>query len=170
MLLAVMVPVAFTAGGVGADLNAEGSAIMSYATVVRPIKARLQGLASEATEFVAYANAHDNWDTDQSRVDQHNAMLTEVNDLMAQWEAAERSCANTIDALYGGTRYVVNNGDSTASATEYGLTKDQWARWPPATTVCRGAPPPGGTSRGLRTWATPWAGFSSVWGTGSRGW
>jgi len=121
-----MVPVAFTAGGVGADLNTAGSAIMSYATAVRPIKARLQGLVSEASAFVAYAGAHDNWDTDQSRVDQHNAMLTEVNDLMARWEAAERSCANTIDALYGGTQYVVSNGDGTASTTEYGLTAELW--------------------------------------------
>ncbi len=69
MLLAVMVPVAFTAGGVGADLNATGSAIMSYATAVRPIQARLQGLVTEATAFVAYAGAHGDWDTDQSRVD-----------------------------------------------------------------------------------------------------
>ncbi len=126
VLLAAMVPVAFTAGGVGADLNATGSAIMAYATAVRPIKARLQGLVSEASEFVAYASAHDNWDTDQSRVDQHNAMLTEVNDLMARWEAAERSCANTVDALYGGTQYGVNNGDGTASANEYGLTAELW--------------------------------------------
>jgi len=126
VLLAAMVPVAFTAGGVGADLNTAGSAIMSYATAVRPIKARLQGLASEASVFVAYASAHGDWNTDQSRVDQHNAMLTEVNDLMARWEAAERSCANTIDALYGGTQYGVNNGDGTASANEYGLTADQW--------------------------------------------
>jgi len=126
VLLAAMVPVAFTAGGVGADLNTTGSAIMSYATAVRPIKSRLQGLVSEASAFVAYASANDNWNTDQSRVDQHNAMLTEVNDLMAQWEAAERSCANTIDALYGGTRYGVNNGDGTASANEYGLTADLW--------------------------------------------
>jgi len=126
VLLAAMVPVAFTAGGVGADLNAAGSAIMSYATAVRPIQARLQGLVSEASAFVAYAGAHGDWDTDQSRVDQHNAMLTEVNDLMARWEAAERSCANTVDALYGGTQCGVNNGDDTASATEYGLTADQW--------------------------------------------
>jgi hypothetical protein len=126
VLLQAMVPVAFTAGGVGADLNTTGSAIMVYATAVRPIKARLQGLVSEATAFVAYASANDNWNTDQGRVDQHNAMLTEVNDLMAQWEAAERSCANTIDALYGGTQYGVNNGDGTASANEYGLTADQW--------------------------------------------
>jgi hypothetical protein len=76
--------------------------------------------------FVAYASAHDDWDTDQGRVDQHNAMLTEVNDLMARWEAAERSCANTVDALYGGTQYGVNNGDGTASTNEYGLTADQW--------------------------------------------
>ncbi len=69
MLLQAMVPVAFTAGGVGADLNAAGSAIMAYATAVRPIKARLQGMVSEASAFVAYASAHDNWDTDQSRVD-----------------------------------------------------------------------------------------------------
>ncbi len=126
VLLAAMVPVAFTAGSVGADLNAAGSAIMSYATAVRPIKARLQGLVSEASAFVAYAGAHGDWDTDQSRVDQHNAMLTEVNDLMARWEAAERSCANTVDALYGGTQYGVNNGDGTASANEYGLTAELW--------------------------------------------
>jgi hypothetical protein len=69
VLLQAMVPVAFTAGGVGADLNAAGSAIMAYATAVRPIKARLQGMVSEASAFVAYASAHDNWDTDQSRVD-----------------------------------------------------------------------------------------------------
>ncbi len=49
MLLQAMVPVAFTAGGVGADLNATGSAIMVYATVVRSIKARLQGLVTEAS-------------------------------------------------------------------------------------------------------------------------
>jgi len=120
VLLQAMVPVAFTAGGVGADLNTTGSAIMVYATAVRPIKARLQGLVSEATAFVAYASANDNWNTDQGRVDQHNAMLTEVNDLMAQWEAAERSCANTIDALYGGTQYGVNNGDGTRPPTSTG--------------------------------------------------
>ncbi len=43
VLLQAMVPVAFTAGGVGADLNTTGSAIMVYATAVRPIKARFQG-------------------------------------------------------------------------------------------------------------------------------
>ncbi len=50
-----MVPVAFTSGGVGASLGATGLAIMTYATVVAPIKARLQALAAEAAAFVASA-------------------------------------------------------------------------------------------------------------------
>ncbi|MPZ66585.1 MAG: hypothetical protein GEU83_14095 [Pseudonocardiaceae bacterium] len=46
---------------------------------------------------------------------------------MAEFQAAERACANAINALYGGTQYRAHDGDGRAEPGEYGYSAQQLA-------------------------------------------
>lgn len=51
--------------------------------------------------------------------------MSAVNQAIADWMAAQRRCANSITALYGGTHYTADNADGNQTAGEYGYTADQ---------------------------------------------
>jgi hypothetical protein len=123
-LLAATVPVQTTASAVGSDVTAVGAALSTYADEVRPIKAQLESLRSRAVAFLASIEGDDDWNEDGAKVDEHNQLLSAVNAAVAAWMDAQRRCANTIVALYGGIQYVADNGDGTIEANEFGYSKE----------------------------------------------
>jgi Contact-dependent growth inhibition CdiA C-terminal domain len=122
-LFAATGPVKQKSAAVGADVTAVGAALATYADEVRPIKARLSSLQSEAETFARSVKGDDDWRKDGDKVNQHNGLLSDVNGQVAAWMAAQRTCANAINALFGGTRYVEDNGDGTRNPNEFGYSK-----------------------------------------------
>lgn len=123
-LLAATAPVRTTGYDVGADVGVVGRAIVTYADEVRPIQAQLQSLQSQATTFVESVEGDDDWNEDGDKVEEHNGLLTQVNAAVAAWMDAQRTCANTINALYGGIQYRPDDGDGVQETGEFGYSSD----------------------------------------------
>ncbi|KAB2972460.1 hypothetical protein F8R89_10615 [Streptomyces sp. SS1-1] len=105
----------------GADTFADkvatvADALSTYAAEVAPVIARLERLQSKATAFVAGLKTPDgefdeDWTDDADKVEQHQALMHDVNVAQAAFTAAEIACNNKITALVGGTQYVMSTGD-----------------------------------------------------------
>jgi hypothetical protein len=123
-LFAATGPVKQKTEAVGSDIAAVGTALVTYADEVRPIKARLASLQSEAQTFVTSVNGDDDWRKDGDKVNHNNQLLSDVNGQLAAWMAAQRSCANAIGRLFGGIQYVEDNGDGTRNQNEFGYSTE----------------------------------------------
>ncbi|GAA3357923.1 hypothetical protein [Saccharopolyspora gregorii] len=145
-LLQATAPVAQVAGNIGRDVEQVSGALKAYADEVRPIQQRLRDLKAQAEQLVADIHSYENqkpstselaasaktgivpdkdWTDDGDLVDRDAHIMSAVNQAVADWMAAQRRCANTITALYGGTRYTADNADGHQTAGEYGYTADQ---------------------------------------------
>ncbi|MEU4767759.1 DNA/RNA non-specific endonuclease [Actinosynnema sp. NPDC023794] len=124
-LLAATAPVQAIAASVGEDVRAVGAALNTYAAEVRQIKAQLATLRAQAIAFVDSVQGDEDWREDEGKVDRHNKLRDDISVQVAAFFEAQRRCANTINALYGGTQYRAENGDGRADAGEYGYTADQ---------------------------------------------
>jgi DNA/RNA non-specific endonuclease/Tuberculosis necrotizing toxin len=112
-LFGVMDPVKTNAETFGSNVGTVASALNDFADEIRPIKAELANLRSQAYDFVnttvangvdktTYAGragavqTHVDWDEDQGAVDKNNSLIAAVNHQMTLLWAAERTCANKI--------------------------------------------------------------------------
>jgi hypothetical protein len=126
-LLSATQQVADRSAALAGDVDGVAAALVAFAETMTPIKARLRQLAGEARAFVASVAGDDDWAEDGDKVDRHNAMLSEVGSLVAEWQAAERACANAIHAAFGSDfRYRQDDGDETVEADEYGYGEDTY--------------------------------------------
>jgi len=123
-LLAATAPVSADSSTIGSDVRSVGSALSAYASEVRPIKAELERLRTEAVAYNATIEGDDEWTKDEDLVNQKNGLLKSVNAAVAAWQAAERTCASAINATFGGVQYRADDGDSTTSADEYGYSAE----------------------------------------------
>lgn len=125
LLFATTQPVATVSADIGEDVTAIGAALASYVETVRPIKARLEALRGQAESFVADVAGKDDWQDDDAKVEQHDGMLSAVNSAVAEWQAAERACANAVLALYSDRRWRADDGDGRLESGEHGYTAAQ---------------------------------------------
>jgi hypothetical protein len=124
-LFAATGPVRERTGTVGADVGAVGNALVAYADEVGPIKAELASLRTQAEAFVRVATADPDWRANPALVEENNRLIAAVDTQVADWMTAQRDCANAIDARYGGTHYVPDNGDAVQNPDEYGYSAAQ---------------------------------------------
>ncbi|MGH4016953.1 MAG: hypothetical protein ACRDSL_24095 [Pseudonocardiaceae bacterium] len=124
-LFAATQPVSTLSADLGGDIGSIGGALGTYAQTVKPIQQRLTALRGQAESFVQEVSGDDDWREDGGKVEQHNTMLTAVNDAVAEWMEAQRVCANTILALYTDKRYRADDGDGVVEDGEFGYTADQ---------------------------------------------
>jgi len=138
-LLAATGPVQTTAASVGADIATVGGALSTYAATVKQIQNQLDALRAQAQDLVAQAEADKaNEGTleqvgefvgiggdDDEYAERSNELAGQVNAQVAAFNEAQRVCANTINALYGGTHYRADDGDSHQEPGEYGYTAEQ---------------------------------------------
>ncbi|HYZ07659.1 MAG TPA: hypothetical protein VE709_03500 [Pseudonocardiaceae bacterium] len=138
-LLAATGPVQTTAASVGADIATVGGALSTYATTVKQIQNQLDALRTQAQDLVAEAAADKaNEGTleqvgefvgiggdDDEYAERSNELASQVNAQVAAFNEAQRVCANTINALYGGTQYRADDGDGQQEPGEYGYTAEQ---------------------------------------------
>jgi len=123
-LLQATAPVRVESAEVASGLETVGAALVAYADEVRPIKSQLEQLRSSASEFVGSVSGDDDWREDGGKVDEHNALMSGVSSAVAAWMEAQRRCANSINAVHGGTQYVADDGDGVLEANEFGYTAD----------------------------------------------
>lgn len=119
-LFATTAPVRDRADGFGDELEKVASALDEYAAEVRPIVARLRRLKADATSFVDSLKDDEDWQYDEDKVNQNNDLVQDVSTATAQFWAAERTCANKITALVGGTHWVANDGSNAKNM--YGMS------------------------------------------------
>ncbi len=124
-LFAATEPVSRVSQTVGGELETAASALSTYASEVKPIQIRLESLRGQAQTFVSSVQGEDDWRGDDGKVDEHNQLMSQVNQAVAEWMAAQRRCANAITVIYNGTHYTVNNGDDQQQKGEFGFTADQ---------------------------------------------
>jgi hypothetical protein len=65
------------------------------------------------------------WHDDAGLVKRDQQLNSQVGQAVAEWMAAQRRCANAINAVYGGTTYVPDNGDAHHAPNEFGYSAEQ---------------------------------------------
>ena len=120
-LLTATAPVKTKAACIAYDLTVIGDALITYSDTVRPLQQRLSTLWTEACALHAIVDGHDDWNKDRQKVAENNRLITEVDAAVAHWQAAERTCANQINALFDGIHWVRDNVDGIHQDNEYYL-------------------------------------------------
>lgn len=117
-LFAAMDPVATKTDAVADDAEKVAAALTTFAAEAGPLKATLVSTKAKAQAFSDRTASDGEWDHRQSNVDENNGYVHAVNTTLVAFQAAERKCANTIEALFGGTQWhTVGHGDDK---TAYG--------------------------------------------------
>ncbi|WP_432052625.1 hypothetical protein [Streptomyces xiamenensis] len=108
------------------DLAAVRSALWDYHEEITPIVGRLNRLRYETEQFVESIRNDDDWKKSESKVDRNNTLLTDISTTIAQFWAAERSCANRINALWGGPQWTTDDG--SGGEHMYGVSEEEMAQ------------------------------------------
>ncbi|CAL9469121.1 hypothetical protein SUDANB171_02787 [Streptomyces sp. enrichment culture] len=108
------------------DLAAVRSALWDYHEEIAPIVGRLNRLRYETEQFVESIRNDDDWKKSESKVDRNNELLTDISTTVAQFWAAERSCANRINALWGGPQWTTDDG--SGGEHMYGVSEEEMAQ------------------------------------------
>ncbi|WP_433250344.1 ADP-ribosyltransferase [Actinomadura nitritigenes] len=139
-LIAAMRDVPVAGDEFGHEARASGAALLAFVDEVRPIVTRLHGLRAAATDFRAKVDG--NWDGDFGDWQKNGDWVKENNRLndaagaaLFQYQAAERTCANKITALFGGTHFAPDAAFKRRGDYTYGL-----AAAPKGTATPWGAP------------------------------
>ncbi|MFV2195427.1 hypothetical protein [Nocardiopsis sp. LOL_012] len=126
-LYGALSPLTGDASDVSSDLSSAADALIDFAEAVAEIKRRWTALRSDSYAFlqsIDYGN-QEGWDEgggflwwkeESDKVTEHNALLDRAAGLVHEFEEAERTCANAITALVGGTRFVAQNTEGTREA------------------------------------------------------
>ncbi|MBY8886574.1 hypothetical protein K7472_17120 [Streptomyces sp. PTM05] len=109
-LFATTKPVAEGAKTFGGDLGTVAAALSEYAHEVRPIAQKLVQLKKQAVAFRAYVQDHPHWRSDGHKVSEHNNLVDAVDAAVAAFWAAERRCANKIEAIFCGVGFRADDG------------------------------------------------------------
>ncbi|MFD7511113.1 hypothetical protein ACFV5N_17520 [Streptomyces sp. NPDC059853] len=125
-LFATTAPARDRAAGFADDLATVRSALWDYHEEITPLVSRLRRLRYEAEQFVESIRDDDDWKKSESKVNRNNELLTEVSTTVAQFWAAERSCANRINALWGGPQWTTDDG--SGGAHMYGVGEEEMAQ------------------------------------------
>jgi hypothetical protein len=105
-LFAAVDPVGTKGDDIDSAATATGDALITFAERVRELKPRLNGLRADAVELRTRINADEDWRKDEDLHEEHETLLSDVNAAVAEYQEAERECANAITALYGGPTFL----------------------------------------------------------------
>ncbi|MFC7329867.1 hypothetical protein [Marinactinospora rubrisoli] len=127
ILLAAVDPVATAGDDFGSATGTVGDALIAFAEEVRPILARLRTLKADAQTFRDDIDGDDDWRENEDKVNEHNALNNDVLAALNDYQVAERTCANAITAIFGGTTFVAldPNGETLLGEGQegYGFTE-----------------------------------------------
>ncbi|MUN40411.1 hypothetical protein [Actinomadura litoris] len=121
LLLSATHPVAANGDAFKGEVTTVGDALISFAGEIRPIIGRLQTLKGNAQAFRNKIEDDGDWRKDGDKVDEHNKLNNDVLAAVAQYQAAERTCANKITGVFGGTRFIAADGKPGSGEKAYGM-------------------------------------------------
>ncbi|MGQ0777601.1 MAG: DNA/RNA non-specific endonuclease [Pseudonocardiales bacterium] len=138
-LLAATGPVQTTTASVGEDIATVAGALATYAATVKEIQNQLDALRTQAQTLVNEAKADKDSEgnlekigefvgiggDDDEYAERSNELMDKVHTQVAAFAEAQRVCANTINALYGGIQYRADDGNADQEPGEYGFTTEQ---------------------------------------------
>ncbi|MFA0851187.1 TNT domain-containing protein [Curtobacterium sp. WHRI 8282] len=137
-LFAVMTPIGPQGTTFGDDLDTAAKALDTFVTEVTPIVAALKAYVTRAeqlhrdvdaftpkTATTEYGNnaTVESWDQDETLTDENNAIINGVAAQVVAYQAAERTCANTIRGLSGLQPLHAMSGSGSDDALAYGYDK-----------------------------------------------
>jgi len=134
-LFATTKPVETRADAMADDIEKVSAALGSYATEVRPLAEKLKQLKIDAQTFVTSVEGDDEWQYDEDKVTRHNDLTSQVSETVGKFWEAERRAANAINATYGGTQYVANDGSDAENMYGYSSEDLKHAETPWGTAV-----------------------------------
>ncbi len=119
-LFASTAPVRDRADTFAGQVETVAAALSEYGQTVKPIIDRLERLRVKAAAFVASVDKHtyhgsgnwthglvdNDWTKNQDKIDEHTALMNEVAEAKAAFEAAEIAAHNKITSLVGGSQYM----------------------------------------------------------------
>ncbi|TDD85593.1 hypothetical protein E1293_10835 [Actinomadura darangshiensis] len=119
-------PVVAHGRALGDELGIVGDALAVFVDEVRPVVARLHGLRVAARDFRMEVDGDGDgdfgdWRDDGDKVDRNNKLSNDALVALAQYQEAERACANKITAIFGGTRFVPSGPFIPRGREKYGL-------------------------------------------------
>ncbi|WP_156003025.1 ADP-ribosyltransferase [Streptomonospora sp. PA3] len=135
-LFAAIDPVATKGDDFDGAVTSVGTALINFANDVRPIKRRLQTLKADAESFQSKISGDEDWREDEDKINELDSLNNDILQAVFEYQRAERECANTITALFGGTTFV-----ATEPGEQGSLGANQVAH---------------GTSEALKDIETPW--------------
>ena len=143
-LLTSMTPAKNQADFFETDMTTAASALTTFASEVRVIKAAVAKIKSDAQAFLGTihdgkvtvqnnagyqpygsgyqlsSSTEEDWDSDQGRVDTNNGLIHRMNDQQEALWAAERRCANSLNAISGAK--AITAADPRTGKGGYGYT------------------------------------------------
>ncbi|ASU60910.1 YwqJ-related putative deaminase [Nocardiopsis dassonvillei] len=125
-LFNVLNPLTGDADEVSSALSSASDALIDFAEKARDIKDRWYTLRSDSYAFlqsIDYGRDEDWdegsgmlwWKEESPKVAEHNALLDRAAALKHEFEEAERTCANAITALFGGTTFIAQRADGSVT-------------------------------------------------------
>lgn len=120
-VLAALNPNASVASGITTDADTVADALDVYAEKERALKTRLATLKTEISTFESSISGDDEWEKDEEKIKRRDGLIDKINGIVAEHQDAEQTCANSINAVYGGTKYATVNADGSPPppGTEY---------------------------------------------------
>ncbi|MBT1678084.1 hypothetical protein KK094_00665 [Curtobacterium flaccumfaciens pv. flaccumfaciens] len=134
----MMTPIGPQGTTFGDDLDTAAKALDTFVTEVTPIVAALKAYVTRAEQLhrdvdaftpktakTEYGNSAivESWDQDETLTDENNAIINGVAAQVVAYQAAERSCANTIRGLSGLQPLHAMSGSGSDDALAYGYEK-----------------------------------------------
>ncbi|MDE3723917.1 DNA/RNA non-specific endonuclease [Nocardiopsis sp. N85] len=123
-LFNVLKPITGDAGDVSSALSSTSNALSDFAEKVRDIKGRWATLRTDSNEFLRKIDNGDKegwrdgggflwWKSESAEVGEHNELLNRAAGLLHEFQEAERTCANAITGLFGGTTFIAQNSEGS---------------------------------------------------------
>ncbi|MCB4208543.1 HNH endonuclease signature motif containing protein [Arthrobacter sp. UM1] len=115
--------------GDGVKTNADDAAkaLEAYAKTERELAKTKATLVSDIDSFEKEVSGDSDWKKDEGKVKHQQALLDRISGLVSSHQAAERTCANAINKIYGGTQYRETAADGSAAGSGqeyYGYSRD----------------------------------------------
>ncbi|MFJ3385882.1 MULTISPECIES: Tox-REase-5 domain-containing protein [unclassified Curtobacterium] len=105
----------------GDDLDTVAKALDDFVTEVTPIVAKLKTYVTRGNQLHADVKQHDGaWDEDETLNGENNDIINGVANQVVAYQAAERTCANTIRGLSGLAALHAMTGDDPDDELGYG--------------------------------------------------
>ncbi|MBA8991745.1 hypothetical protein FHW23_003023 [Curtobacterium pusillum] len=116
-----MTPIVPQGTAFGDDLEKVAKALDDFVTEVTPIVAKLKTYVTRGNQLQADVKAHDGaWDEDETLNGENNDIINGVANQVVAYQAAERTCANTIRALDCLAPLHAMSGDGSDDPLGYG--------------------------------------------------